>query len=130
MRAMLLGSMMLVGIAASTPAGAQSWTTAGIGSGTAFAGSSGVSARDGGTGHSLAIGGDHRRDHRDRRRTGGFGNGVVVGDWDREYQGDTLWRPDSFNDWWHERPNRAFPRWMQNNQNCERQWWGGGTWRC
>jgi hypothetical protein len=20
--------------------------------------------------------------------------------------------PDSFNDWWHERPQRSFPRWM------------------
>ena len=130
MRAMLLGSMMLAGIVASAPAGAQSWTTAGIGSGTAFAASSGVSTRHGGTGHSIAIGGGDRRDHRDRRRNRGFDNGVVFGEWDREYQGDTLWRPDSFNDWWHERPNRAFPRWMQNNQNCERQWWGGGTWRC
>ena len=40
------------------------------------------------------------------------------------------WAPDSFNDWWHERPERAFPRWMQNNQDCQRIWWGGGGWRC
>lgn len=38
--------------------------------------------------------------------------------------------PDSYNDWWHDRPDRAFPRWMQSNQNCERMWWGGGGWRC
>ena len=38
--------------------------------------------------------------------------------------------PDSFNDWWHDRPDRAYPRWMQNNQNCDRMWWGGGVWRC
>lgn len=40
------------------------------------------------------------------------------------------WEPDSYNDWWHERPERSYPRWMQNNQNCERRWWGGGGWRC
>lgn len=71
-----------------------------------------------------------RRGHdgfrRDRRRDrDGF---VFLGD--REYQGDTAWRHNSYNDWWHERPNRSFPRWVQNNQNCERQWWSGGGWRC
>ena len=48
----------------------------------------------------------------------------------RDYQGDTLWRPDSFNDWWHDRPDRAFPRWVRNNRDCGRQWWSGGGWRC
>ena len=37
---------------------------------------------------------------------------------------------DSYNDWWHDRPDRAYPRWMQANQNCDRLWWGGGAWRC
>jgi hypothetical protein len=40
------------------------------------------------------------------------------------------WESDSFNDWWHDRPERAYPRWIQNNQNCDRMWWGGGVWRC
>ena len=48
----------------------------------------------------------------------------------RDYQGDTLWRSDSFNDWWHDRPDRAFPRWVANNPNCQRQYWAGGGWRC
>ena len=48
----------------------------------------------------------------------------------REYQGDTLWGADRFNDWWHDRPDRAFPRWVGNNQNCQRRWWSGGDWRC
>jgi hypothetical protein len=48
----------------------------------------------------------------------------------REYQGDTLWRADGFNDWWHDRPDRAFPRWVANNRDCERQFWAGGGWRC
>ena len=40
------------------------------------------------------------------------------------------WEPSSYNDWWHDRPDRSFPRWMQANGNCERQWQGGGVWRC
>lgn len=40
------------------------------------------------------------------------------------------WEADSYNDWWHERPWRSYPRWMQNNQACDRLWWGGGAWRC
>ena len=34
------------------------------------------------------------------------------------------------NDWWHDRPDRAFPRWVSNNQSCQRIWWSGGGWRC
>ena len=42
------------------------------------------------------------------------------------------WRSDSFNDWWHDRPDRAFPRWVQNNKNCtvDRMWWSGSGWHC
>ena len=69
----------------------------------------------------------HDRFRRDRR--GRDFDGVVYFD-DREYQGDTVWRHNSYNDWWHERTNRSFPRWVQNNQDCERQWWSGAGWRC
>ena len=48
----------------------------------------------------------------------------------RDYQGDSLWRSDSFNDWWHDRPHRSLPRWVRHNQNCERRYWAGGGWRC
>lgn len=58
-----------------------------------------------------------------RRSSGDFYLG------DREYQGDTAWRPEAFNDWWHERPLRSEPRWLRSN-NCERQYWTGGGWRC
>ena len=30
----------------------------------------------------------------------------------------------------HERPWRSYPRWVRSNENCERQWQGGGVWRC
>ena len=71
--------------------------------------------------------GHHLRRHR-------RGNVVVVGDggWNDAWAlyNNRSFEPDSYNDWWHDRPDRAFPRWMQNNQNCERIWWGGGGWRC
>ena len=76
----------------------------------------------GGGGHSGSRG-DFRRGHRGD-------DGVVFYDNYREYQGDTAWKSDSFNDWWHDRPDRAYPRWMAANKNCERTYWAGGTWRC
>ena len=65
----------------------------------------------------------HDGDHGRRR-----GGSILI--YDRDYQGDTAWRSTSYNDWWHERPERAFPRWMAANQDCQRQWWSGGGWRC
>ena len=66
-------------------------------------------------------------DGRFRRHRGHDGTVVV---YDRDYQGDSSWRSDSFNDWWHDKPERSYPRWMVSNQNCDRMWWGGGAWRC
>ena len=63
------------------------------------------------------------RDHRRHRRA----DGVVL--YDRDYQGDTAWRSDGFNDWWHDRPERSYPRWLLSNHNCDRMWWSGGAWR-
>jgi len=42
------------------------------------------------------------------------------------------WAPNSYNDWWHDRPDRAYPRWVQHNEGCDegRVWQGGGVWRC
>jgi len=42
------------------------------------------------------------------------------------------WDSDSYNDWWHDRPDRAYPRWVQHNDGCDegRMWQGGGAWRC
>jgi hypothetical protein len=68
-----------------------------------------------------------------RHHRGGGCDGAVVldvygGDW--AYANNRSFNSDSYNDWWHDRPDRAFPRWMQNNQNCDRVWWSGGGWRC
>ena len=77
--------------------------------------------------HSGFGGGVDNGFRRDRRRLRGTDTILV---YDREYQGDTAWRADSFNDWWHERPNRSYPAWMLRNQDCQRKWWDGETLRC
>ncbi len=85
------------------------------------------SARSGSNHHG---GGFVDRDgRRDGRRHRGNGDVVYYDDY-REYQGDTVWKSDSFNDWWHDRPDRAYPRWVTANQNCERKWFAGDTLRC
>jgi hypothetical protein len=66
--------------------------------------------------------------HGDRRRGRRGGDSVLI--YDRDYQGDTAWRANSYNDWWHDRTDRSYPRWVANNQSCERMWWSGGGWRC
>ena len=40
------------------------------------------------------------------------------------------WAPDSYNDWWHDRPDRAYPAWMRRNQDCQRQWFSGDVLKC
>lgn len=86
-------------------------------------------------------GGTHRDgDGRDMRRNGDGrgmrGNGCrsdVVMDW---YGGEWAlynnrsWEPGSYNDWWNDRPDRAYPAWMRRNQDCSRQWYSGDTLRC
>ena len=73
-------------------------------------------------------GGDRRHHRRGNRDCGDVVLGVYGGEW--ALYNNRTFEPDSYNDWWHDRPDRAFPRWMQNNQNCDRMWWGGGVWRC
>jgi hypothetical protein len=72
--------------------------------------------------------GDGGRHHR-------RGDAIVVGGWgwsDGEWAlyNNRSFDPESYNDWWHERPNRSYPRWMANNGDCQRMWWSGGGWRC
>ena len=121
MRTVLLAIASLA-IAAPVPAAAQSATA------LQFSARSGSGHHGGGFGNH---GGFDRRDGRrhDGRRNRG-GDSVVYYDDYREYQGDTAWKSDSFNDWWHDRPDRAYPRWVGNNQNCERKWFAGDTLRC
>jgi len=73
---------------------------------------------------------DGRHDGRrhDRSDDGFFGGGFAWYDPNL----NRSWDSDSYNDWWHDRPDRAYPRWVQHNDGCDegRMWQGGGAWRC
>jgi hypothetical protein len=75
----------------------------------------------------------HRRGHVHRGGPAGafaygYGGYNDYGDFD----GNRSFDPDKWNDWWHDRPDRAFPRWVWSNQNCaaDRMWSSGSGWRC
>ena len=74
-----------------------------------------------------------RRMSRDGR---GDGQVVACGGYNDYYGGEWAlynnrgWEPDSYNDWWHDRSDRAYPAWMRRNQDCARQWYSGDTLRC
>lgn len=67
-----------------------------------------------------------------RLRSRGGQTDVVMdwygGEW-AEYN-NRSWNSDSYNDWWHDRPDRAYPAWMHHNQDCQRMWFAGDTLRC
>lgn len=127
MRSPLLVAALAIG-AASFPlsaASAQNFTGQ-LSVGQGFAGRGEVSV--GGNGFPGGFG----HDGRDGARRGRSGT-VLVGGWGSEgwaLYNNRSFEPDSYNGWWHDRPDRAFPRWMQNNGNCQRMWWSGGGWRC
>lgn len=127
MREVLLGfAASLVAIAVpAAPAAAEP------SSGPALTAVPGVTVHRGG---SHRFGRDHGDRHRDRDRRRRSPDTVVVGDlgWNDGWAlyNNRTFEHDSYNDWWHERPWRSYPRWVQNNTNCDRMWQGGGTWRC
>jgi hypothetical protein len=47
-----------------------------------------------------------------------------------DYDANRSFDPDKWNDWWHDRPERAFPRWMSRNQDCARRWYSGDVLTC
>jgi len=47
-----------------------------------------------------------------------------------EFDGNRSFDPDRWNDWWHERPDRAFPRWLSRNQDCSRLWYRADVLSC
>jgi len=76
---------------------------------------------------------DFRGDRRGDRRGRDACRSDVVMDW---YGGEWAqynnrsWEPDSYNDWWHDRPDRAYPAWMRRNEDCQRQWFSGDVLKC
>jgi len=47
-----------------------------------------------------------------------------------DFDGNRGFDPDKWNDWWHDRPDRAYPRWMSRNQDCSRRWYSGDVLTC
>jgi hypothetical protein len=47
-----------------------------------------------------------------------------------DFDGNRSFDPDKWNDWWHDRPDRAYPRWMTRNQDCARRWYSGDVLSC
>jgi hypothetical protein len=76
------------------------------------------------------------RDHPDGRFQGHIHRGLPVaygyagyndfGDFD----GNRSFDPEKWNDWWHDRPDRAYPQWMRHNQDCARRWYSGDVLTC
>ena len=71
------------------------------------------------------------------RHRGGNGLDGTAFAWGYDLQSsydDRDWAPRSGNGWWHDRPDRAYPRWVQEQRghDCspDRMWWSGSGWHC
>jgi len=132
MHRVLLG--LALGGALTAPASLNSVAAAGLSASAAFGGSAGR-VESGGSGvrvHRL-VGIPPGSNHHGRRHGGGgFAYAYPPEYYDANYDIDRSWAPDSFNDWWHDRPDRAYPRWVWHNYDCsaDRMWWSGAGWRC
>jgi len=121
----LLGLAALAAIASISPAQAQSFSA------STFNASSGMPS----VGPTLRErpgrnDGQHRRHHRGVP-PGAWGYGYAAGYNDYgDFDGNRSFDPDKWNDWWHDRPERAFPRWMSRNQDCARRWYSGDVLTC
>ena len=136
MRPQLLGVAAAVAAIAfpATPALADGSNApfAAFGSAPAFSGNaqSGVRVRIH-RGGNWSGNGDHRRHHRRDR-----GDAIVVGDpwgWNSgqwALYNNRTFDSDSYNDWWHDQPSRAYPRWMSQNLGCDKPWYSGDVLRC
>lgn len=128
MKTMLLGfAAAAAAIAAAAPVHAQQFTSEGSAPSFVFNGPNGFpnwAARPNPADRTFSRSGCHR----------GHCGGQMIADGGFGYyynpEINRSWDSDSFNDWWNDRPDRAYPAWMHHNQNCDRMWWGGGVWRC
>ena len=116
-----------VALLTATPAQAQRWSDPG------FVAAANVKVHRNGPHHrSGTFVGRHDDRRFDRRRRGDVdvAYGWYGGEW--ALYNNRSWEAESYNDWWHERPDRAYPRWvMQNRRECDRgQWYSGDTLRC
>ena len=82
-----------------------------------------------------AAGRDGSRNHGRRdRRVIECSSGIWVNGGEWALYNNRTFDSDSYNDWWHDRPDRAFPRWVQEQRGgpCteDRMWWSGSGWHC
>ena len=124
---------LAVGAALTAPASAKSFTAASIAASAGFTGTSasGQSVSHGVRVHRGLIGVPGGRMNDNRRH--GRGPFVYPPEfYDANYDIDRSWDSNSFNDWWHDRPDRAYPRWVWHNHECseDRMFWTGAGWRC
>lgn len=135
MKTMLLAAAGAIAavVLAAVPAYAQERSFSGSSGGShRFVGQQPFSCFRSGGG-TTAFAGERNRDMRRNRNLRSACNSDVVMDW---YGGEwalynnRTWEPDSYNDWWHDRPDRAYPAWMRHNQDCQRMWFAGDTLRC
>jgi hypothetical protein len=70
--------------------------------------------------------------HVHRGHGGGFAGGYYSSGYNDygDYDANRSFDPEKWNDWWHDRPDRAFPRWMSRNQDCTRRWYSGDVLTC
>lgn len=132
MHRVLLG--LALSAALTAPASSKSFAAAGFSASAAFRGASGPTVfESGGVRIHRHIGVPTQHGHdRHRHSRGGFAYAYPPEYYDSNYDIDRSWASDSFNDWWHDRPDRAYPRWVWHNHDCseDRMWWSGGGWRC
>jgi hypothetical protein len=126
----LLG--LIAAAAFTVPAQAQEFTASSFSASSGFGNVRFVAPAPPG---SVVIGNGINRGHRRHIRVGDVlatnGLGYAGGYYDGgDYDANRSFDPDKWNDWWHDRPDRAFPRWVQHNEDCERVWYSGGGWRC
>ena len=77
----------------------------------------------------------HRHDGRRDNRVNCVIDSYAYADGEWALYNNRSWEPNSYNDWWHDRPDRAFPRWVQEQRmrgTCQpdRMWWSGSGWHC
>jgi hypothetical protein len=134
---LLTAAALGVALTVTAPAGAQHAVAIGIPNAKSpdMIGSSPV-----GRGFDFCRDGDRRHDGRnhDGHRDGGVNcviDSYAYADGEWAYYNNRSWEPDSYNDWWHDRPDRALPRWVQEQKargSCDpsRMWWSGSGWHC
>jgi hypothetical protein len=139
MRPQLLGVAAAVAAIAfpAAPASAEGSNApfAAFGSAPAFSGSTqgGIPVRiHRGTGvwHDNGDGGHRRRHRRDRGDTIVLGDGWGWNSGQWALYNNRTFESDSYNDWWHDQPSRAYPRWMSQNLGCDKPWYSGDVLRC